>query len=405
MKQSGFTALFMLLLTSNRSASSAFISGGDFINNNNRFLLPGVEPKNMQVRPSKDGSSFGRLEKSVNQAQSVLEDFSHKYINQRSNNNGTNGRQVTFFKLKGTESYVYYGKERVKGSCVPRSIAGKFDTFRKMEEDESLASPYIFSTGTKSFGRALEKILQNPEKEVRDLARLSVVTKTPDELYEFCKYICDYHNKSKESSPFAIDKDSPVILRGWSQKDSGFFSAKLNVPIKTDNGKVYAEIMLVPEHKKSRMAVDVLSHTAYEVARKDSTNSYSSEALRKWNIVVSKAKNSDLVNLNEILDREVQTKKGFGPVTANDFDIYTMKSLFSGYGIGKEKPIERRKKEMTQVQKELNKRVMGDICSDENWNPLRIESISKKYSFPENMVNIEPVKKYEGCEIDYARLR
>ena len=401
MRQSDFLAISMFLLASAKSASSAFISSGD-IGGENKYTLPNFEPEDYKPSPVKKESRFKRLEKSANQAQDILENFAHNYINKFAENDAD---KVTFFKLKGTDLRTYYGSREERASYVPKSITGKFEAFKEVEGNENLSSPYAISTGIKSFDRTLEKLLQNPNKKIKDLARLSVVTRRPEELFELCKHVCEVHNKDKENSPFAIDKKNPAIIRGWSKKDSGFFSAKLNVPIKTDKGKVYSEIMFVPEHKQSRMAVDILSHTAYEVARKDSKPSYSSDSLRKWNIVVSKVKSNNLANLDRILDDEVHINNGVGPVTTHDFDINTMKALFSGSGYNNGKPIERRKTEMTNVQKELNRRVMENICSDENWSPQRMDGLLDNYSFSEDMVKIDPVKKYNGCDIDYDRLR
>ncbi|MDA0781901.1 MAG: hypothetical protein PQ612_02135 [Rickettsiales bacterium] len=405
MKKSGLSAFIMLLFASNRNACSAFISEwANFANDYGREL-PDIQYIKKQSYSPKAERSLDELKCSVDYAQQKLEDFSHGFVISRKNNGnmGESG-EVTFVKLRGTSSQIYYNGQYMEEGYMPSSITGKFNGLEKMGREKKFASPFVVSNGAKSFDRTLEKILKNPGQDIHDSARLSVFTRKPEELYEFCSYIFEHHSRNKENSIFGIDEESPVIVKEWSRKNSGFFSAKLNVPINTENGKIYSEIMFVPEHKKSRMATDLLSHTAYEVARKDNSGFYNKDALRKWNVVVREVQNNRLTDLDGIIGDEVRAKNGIGAVTARDFDIYKLKSLFNSYGKYYDSPIERRKTEMSMIQKELNKKAMEDICRDENWNPERIERMSENYSLPKHMVRFAQVNKYQGCEISYPMM-
>lgn len=393
MNKKGLTALFMFLSASKRDADGAFISSTPSPESQSKKLLPALVLK-------KPHPSAGELQQFSNYIQETLEEFSHGFIIHRLNNDLQIGLhaddQITFLKLINTDSKIHYGATRTEDTKIPASITGKFHTLKNIAENHNFSPTYLYSTGTKSSDSLQMKLQRHPNKEVHDAARLTVFTNNPETLYKLCEYIRNYHAKDEKSSIFKIDDTSPIILRGWNQNNNGFFSAKINVPLKTPDGQAYCEIMLRPKQKN--LQIDALSHTAYEVARKNNIGSYSNEVLRKWNIVIKETKDNKLADLDGILGKEVRPRNDISPVTAHDFDNDKMKAMFSGASANHESPIAHRQLEMSRVQKELNKKAMSDIYVNKDWSPELIDKLSNKYQFADKMVKIEQVSKYMGCQ-------
>jgi hypothetical protein len=413
MNKNGLSALFLFLSLSKRDASSAFIPNSRSLKDNSDFndkiiQSPSVESQSKKLLsakiPKKSPHCASELMKFSYYIQEALEEFSHGFIIDSLENNPQteqkSDNQITFLKLINTDSKIHYGATRTEDTKIPASITGKFHTLKNIAENHNFSPTYLYSTGVKSLDSIKIKSQRYPDKNIHDAARLTVFTNAPETLYKLCNHICDYHKADEKSSIFKIDDTSPVLLRGWNQNDNGFFSAKINVPLKTPDGQAYCEIMLRPKQKN--LQIDALSHTAYEVARKNNIGSYSNEVLRKWNIVIKETKDNKLADLEGILGSEVRPRNDISPVTAHDFDIDKMKAMFSGASANHESPIAHRQLEMSRVQKELNKKAMSDIYVNKDWSPELIDKLSNKYQFADKMVKIEQVSKWDAKQVQYS---
>jgi hypothetical protein len=406
MKKSGLSAFFIFLIASNRDASDAFLSEGFGSGRyNGESFLPESKKNKPVQRISENTFSLEQFEKNVGFAQDRLEMFSNKFVNHRISSEpfDKDDDHVTFMKINNLDSELFYSNKSSEKIKIPASVKGKIDTYKQLSEDKSFCSPYILSTGTKSIERSYEKSLKSPGKEIRDLARLTIFTESPKELYEFVQYVSDYHQSSKKGSIFAIDDNNPLIMRDWNQKESGFFSAKIQVPIKTPTGSVYSEVMFRPRQKN--MEIDTISHTAYEVAREGNSYFYNSKALRKWNLVVREAKDSGIKSMDKIINKEVRPNGAVEPITSRKVDTNTLMLLFSGVKFNNESPLERRQKEMSHIQRELNKESMRAVCCDDKWSPQSIAWTSRNYDFQNGIVKQDAVSKFQGCEVDSMMCR
>jgi len=329
------------------------------------------------------------LQSEIEAAQEKIEAFAHGFalsrLKETKNPEQTDeDDKITFMKNMGTNIHVHYGNDKQEDASRPASIKGWFDMLKDMAENEAFANIHVDSSGAKNAESWKRKISKNPEKKIYDLARVMVVTDNPKDLYDFCNYAANYNQQEGGNSIFKVDEDNPIIFRKWNRNGSGFTSGKVLVPIKTDQCTIYSEFMFRPEHKHPEN--DVLTHTAYEVARKTKTDHYNPNMLRKWNLVMRELKQKSNIPIEKIVNKEVRTENGYEPLTTKNTHLYNMMHLFSNRGKNHDAPILRRQDEMKAVQKKINDDDYALLTSqDYRWTPLSLKMLDNEYRLPQGI--------------------